>query len=822
MAESSKSGKSFTLGRITVHMLSALFFALASASSIWQCGNPMLAHLLIVSTAISGLSIFISTRLLSIFVRKIIQVIILLLAIAWTIYRASAHVTLEIFLIEFLCISGLSFGFTLNMKDYGIQCLISIILLICGSVFPRSVFIYILPFAFLTGLAFVYSSRLISLSGDHSIRFSLNPIWKNWNYFLLHLFLVVILWVYFCTFFPSPSKTGFGFVPSSTMNNNISYLPPEYESWFKSEFKRPSGDGSTFIDFPIKPKASGKSESVSPEIDNPEDSVNGDGSGASPPGEDLVFRVKSPVKTYWLAALYDCYDGHKWNASKDMKTQKIRGNAFDYSGNSYTQNYFISKSVSPVLYSAFIPKYYEFPIGSRFKTENTFYNSRLLEPESMTAPFTYNVISVNFTSENAAPEFKPAHLWFEKLTPKHYTALPKNAISGRLQKLSSKITAGEKDNYKKAILLRDYLRENFTYRMDAQKTPDEKEVTDYFIFELKEGNCQYFANSLAVLARINGIPSRLATGFSPGNYNTLNGTFEVYEYHAHAWTQLFIEGKGWLTFDATPPGEVVSRATPLILGSLEDPFSDEWKITPPEITKNTRDFFAPKYKPQVEKNKDVQSPTVIQKIAVNIPTSKSELNSAINKLTGGDPNNPSLEENKKIKKMKNLFKGMNDNANTMMNYFIAGVKSFAYRFFSFRGLAVQLTVLVLFISYRFLLRIRLFANRRKRRRRCLNIIDGMQGFSVENPGECISVCYKLTRELLEISGLKREKNMELFNYGVSLKKADYNLSKDALAVFFIYSKTSYSSTGPTKEDAEVALQRITRIRNNLVDNLKLL
>ncbi|MFA6569432.1 MAG: hypothetical protein WCS96_14570, partial [Victivallales bacterium] len=200
MVENPQTGKPFPPGTVAVHLLSSLFFALASVSSIWQYGNPMLSHLLIVSASVSALSIFIGTGIVSIPARKIIQVMILCIALTWAVYRAASHITVEIFLIEFLCISGLSFGLTLNMKDYGIQCLISTILLTCGSVFPRSVFIYALPFAFLTGLAFVYSSRLISLSGDHSIKFSLTPIWKNRNYFLLHFSLTVMLWFYFCTF----------------------------------------------------------------------------------------------------------------------------------------------------------------------------------------------------------------------------------------------------------------------------------------------------------------------------------------------------------------------------------------------------------------------------------------------------------------------------------------------------------------------------------------------------------------------------------------------------------------------------------------------
>jgi hypothetical protein len=128
----------------------------------------------------------------------------------------------------------------------------------------------------------------------------------------------------------------------------------------------------------------------------------------------------------------------------------------------------------------------------------------------------------------------------------------------------------------------------------------------------------------------------------------------------------------------------------------------------------------------------------------------------------------------------------------------------------------------MFISYRFLLRIRSFISRRRRLRKCLGMLYEIQNSAVADPGERINICYRLARELLEISGLNREKNMELFNYGVSLKKIDYNLSKDVLGVFFIYSKTSYSSSSPSMEDAELSSQRIIKIKNNLANNLKLI
>ena len=96
----------------------------------------------------------------------------------------------------------------------------------------------------------------------------------------------------------------------------------------------------------------------------------------------------------------------------------------------------------------------------------------------------------------------------------------------------------------KALALRDYLRENIPYKLYSDPIPEGRECADYFIFELKTGHCEYYATALAVMARLAGLPSRVATGFSPGNYNTLTNQFEVYEYHAHAWTQIFVEDRG--------------------------------------------------------------------------------------------------------------------------------------------------------------------------------------------------------------------------------------------------------------------------------------
>ena len=74
-----------------------------------------------------------------------------------------------------------------------------------------------------------------------------------------------------------------------------------------------------------------------------------------------------------------------------------------------------------------------------------------------------------------------------------------------------------------------------------------------FLFERKEGHCEYFASAMAVLLRLNGIPSRVINGFSTTEWNDLGGYLVVRQAHAHSWVEAFIEGVGWKVYDPTPP-----------------------------------------------------------------------------------------------------------------------------------------------------------------------------------------------------------------------------------------------------------------------------
>jgi transglutaminase-like putative cysteine protease len=74
-----------------------------------------------------------------------------------------------------------------------------------------------------------------------------------------------------------------------------------------------------------------------------------------------------------------------------------------------------------------------------------------------------------------------------------------------------------------------------------------------FLFEARRGHCEYFASSMVMLLRAQGIPARLVTGFLGAEYSAWERAWIVRQSNAHAWVEGFVGGQGWIAFDPTPP-----------------------------------------------------------------------------------------------------------------------------------------------------------------------------------------------------------------------------------------------------------------------------
>ena len=78
-----------------------------------------------------------------------------------------------------------------------------------------------------------------------------------------------------------------------------------------------------------------------------------------------------------------------------------------------------------------------------------------------------------------------------------------------------------------------------------------EQTADEFLFDTKQGFCEHFSNAFAVAMRAAGIPARVVTGYQGGEVNPVDGWLIVRQYDAHAWTEVWLAGRGWLRVDPT-------------------------------------------------------------------------------------------------------------------------------------------------------------------------------------------------------------------------------------------------------------------------------
>jgi hypothetical protein len=137
-----------------------------------------------------------------------------------------------------------------------------------------------------------------------------------------------------------------------------------------------------------------------------------------------------------------------------------------------------------------------------------------------------------------------------------YLQLPHD-VDPRVRELAREVTQSAPSNYARARAIESYLKTKFGYTLELPGVRS-RDPLAYFLFERKKGHCEYFASSMTVMLRTQGIPARVVNGFRGGEYNDLTGSYIVRESDAHSWVEAYFPEFGWVTFDPTPAGPAVS------------------------------------------------------------------------------------------------------------------------------------------------------------------------------------------------------------------------------------------------------------------------
>ncbi|MCJ8011473.1 DUF3488 and transglutaminase-like domain-containing protein [Paenibacillus sp. KQZ6P-2] len=320
-----------------------------------------------------------------------------------------------------------------------------------------------------------------------------------------------------------------------------------------------------------------------------------------------VMSVKSEQRSYWRGETRKVYTGTGWSDERTGSNYEdvnigsaLQSKDTTLSGETETLEQtvtMLSDQVYPVLFGAY-------HVSKIEEMDNTDAGKILWEsgqsvlhrnPGSKESkyPKSYTVISeVPIIPEDEVRSKSFKELYGGDKTHDAYLQIPKS-FPERTRKLAEQVTASANTPYEKIGLLQNYLINNFNYT--NQPDLSKKVSTDFvdsFLFEIKEGYCDYFSTSMVMMARSLGIPARWVKGYAPGqqqvgeddvlqrqgNQLTDNGIYTVTNADAHSWAEVYFGPYGWVPVEATPGFDM-----PLLTHK-----EDSKPVTAPQVEEETK------------------------------------------------------------------------------------------------------------------------------------------------------------------------------------------------------------------------------------------
>ena len=347
--------------------------------------------------------------------------------------------------------------------------------------------------------------------------------------------------------------------------------------------------------------------------------------------EFLVF-VPPPAlelpRLYWRGHIYDRFEDGHWLATGvknlnfkpqdgDFEIQGTRNSInLDFEFNVYQQG-------QTILYTASQPLWISHAIHITYKKIST-ERGNLAVKEDLGQ--TLDIVSMQATSyltvgetyhadslvaNPSISELREAGDDYPTWVNDSYLQLPHD-FSTRIHELALQITADQGNAYEKALAITNYLRREIQYKPSISFPEQTVDPLEYFLFDIKQGFCNYYASAETLMLRSIGIPARLAVGFAQGEANLQNATFTVRERDAHAWPEVYFPNYGWIEFEPTGNQPEIERPektqeTSSLSPNLHNPLEPN-KATGENPVNQTLD----------EKNTNTFSRTLILQISIGV------------------------------------------------------------------------------------------------------------------------------------------------------------------------------------------------------------
>src|SRR2546425_3143750 len=264
-------------------------------------------------------------------------------------------------------------------------------------------------------------------------------------------------------------------------------------------------------------------------------------------GDRVIMTVQSGAGHFWRAVTYDFYTGAGWRTTETDKADKVTLAAADRER--FDARFDIVVPHSNILFAANEPQKADVPY--QFYTgQDRSYSTSLHALNRSQAAGEYTVTSlVSVADKQTLRRAPPTYPDYIK---QRYLQLP-STMPQRVKDLAHKLLDNIPNTYGRAEVLETYLRSPpYQYSPQVKATPPGRDPVDYFLFDLKQDFCEYFASAMVVMLREVGVPARLVEGFTTGAFDTPSNAFVVKEQDAHAWVEVYFPQYGWIEFEPTP------------------------------------------------------------------------------------------------------------------------------------------------------------------------------------------------------------------------------------------------------------------------------
>jgi transglutaminase-like putative cysteine protease len=287
------------------------------------------------------------------------------------------------------------------------------------------------------------------------------------------------------------------------------------------------------------------------------DTVRLGGIGRIQQNDEIIMRVRvdgtDPAQLddiRWRGIALDRFDNQSWRKSKPGYSDQMRKGDREFiqvdtargRDRLVLQTVYLEPINSPVMFM--LPRGVGVQTGMPYLLRDS---QGALSFMSKGERISYRVLSDVSAPETAALRRDNGIYSSEFL---NYLELPET-IDPRIAELASEITRGTRTRYDAAQAVETYLQTQFGYTLE-QKAGGDEPLAD-FLFNVREGHCEYFSTAMAVMLRTQGIATRVVNGFQRGDYNETADVFVVRQRNAHSWVEVYFPGEdAWVTFDPTP------------------------------------------------------------------------------------------------------------------------------------------------------------------------------------------------------------------------------------------------------------------------------